>query len=455
MWRRGQRAAAVVPPASGRRRWSDRLAWAFWDPRTCCSPSSSLALVSFAIAFTGTALVRRLAPRFNFVDKPGHRKIHRKPIALGGGIAIFLGFTLPMAAGLIVVNAVEPSDGPKTAGGTHFDAAYWRGARQQTPLALSLLGAMLATHVLGLADDRKAMGPFLKLFVQIGIITALVTPFRPLWALTALDDQLHMHGVLSIALSVLWIAGITNAFNFLDNMDGLSAGVAAVCTAAFFATAASIGQWFVAASLSLLLGALLGFLWFNFAPASIFMGDSGSLVIGLVLGVLTIRTTYLEPGVSLGAGWYSVFVPVIVLALPLYDLIVVSTIRIMNGKSPFVGDTNHFSHRLVARGMSKRTAVLCLYLVTAATAVAAIILPHVHSTYLAMLIFGQTLLVLGVVALLEQHPVRPSAGLKRLAPSLQRMRSRPLRQARWSGSRRTNRKRATRWLCGGRLSESR
>lgn len=101
------------------------------------------------------------------------------------------------------------------------------------------------------------------------------------------------------------------------------------------------------------------------------------------------------------------FAPVLVLALPLYDLIVVSIIRLYHGKSPFVGDTNHFSHRLVARGMSRRTAVLCLYLVTAATSIAAILLPQVRSTYAAILIFSQSLLVLGVVALLEQHPLPP------------------------------------------------
>src|SRR6185436_2971005 len=107
----------------------------------------------------------------------------------------------------------------------------------------------------------------------------------------------------STLLTVIWITAITNAFNFLDNMDGLSAGVAAVCTIAFLIAALSIGQWFVAGSLALLLGALIGFLCFNFAPATIFMGDSGSLVIGLVLGVLTIRTTYLPAGRELGAGW--------------------------------------------------------------------------------------------------------------------------------------------------------
>ena len=125
-----------------------------------------------------------------------------------------------------------------------------------------------------------------------------------------------------------------------------------------------------------------------------------------MLGVLTVRTTYLPPGAEFASRWwYAVFAPVIVLALPLYDLIVVSTIRLMRGKSPFVGDTNHFSHRLVARGMSRRTAVLCLYLITAATAVAAIILPQVRTTHAAMLLFAQTLLILGVVALLEQHPL--------------------------------------------------
>src|SRR5207237_851111 len=137
--------------------------------------------------------------------------------------------------------------------------------------------------------------------------------------------------------------------------------------------------------------------------------DSGSLLIGLVLGVLTVRTTFLPPGKQWAAGWYAVFAPVIVLAVPLYDLVVVSVIRLMRGKSPFVGDTNHFSHRLVARGMSKRTAVLCLYGVTAATSVAAIILAHAPSSFVAVLVFVQTLLILGVVMLLEQHPLPANA----------------------------------------------
>lgn len=353
-----------------------------------------LILCSFALSFGFTWLIRRLAPRFNFVDKPGHRKIHDIPKPLGGGIAIFLAVALPVLAALAIVNFHTPSGSsdPQSL------AAHWAGVEHQTPVALKLLLAMLAIHLLGLADDRRAMGPWSKLAGQLAIITGLVV-WADIRALTFLGV------VPSVILTVLWITAITNAFNFLDNMDGLSAGIGAVASTAFLIAALLIGQWFVAALLALLLGALLGFLCFNFNPASIFMGDSGSTLIGLLLGVLTIRTTYLPPGVALGAGWYAVFVPMIVLAIPLYDLVVVSIIRIANGRSPFVGDTNHLSHRLVRRGMSRRMAVLCIYLMTAATSSAAIVLPHVDSTFAAIALFGQTFLILGVVALLEQHPL--------------------------------------------------
>ena len=356
----------------------------------------SLAAVSFALSLAGTWLIKRVAPRFGFVDKPGHRKIHREPVPLGGGVAILVAFALPMFAAVVYAWSPGQVQHIESVAPEH---ALVGGIRLQTPMAVSFVLACLLLHTLGLWDDHKALGPYVKLFVQLAVVTGLVALNKDLRAVTALGY------VPSLVLSILWITAITNAFNFLDNMDGLSAGVAAVCTVAFLAAALSMGQWFVAAALALLLGALLGFLCFNFPPATIFMGDSGSLVIGLVLGVLTIRTTYWQSGEGRGAGWYAVFVPLIVLAVPLYDLVVVSVIRVSRGKSPFVGDTNHFSHRLVARGMSKRTAVLCIYLVTAATAIAAIILPHARSAYVAVLVFCQTVLILGVVALLEQHPL--------------------------------------------------
>ena len=352
--------------------------------------------VSFAITWAATYAVRAVAPRLGFVDKPGGRKVHANPRPLGGGVAIFAGVAGPMAVALVLLNA------PAITARLPIDPAYVGGLRQHTPLAVGLLAAMLVMHALGLVDDRRALGPYLKLGVQLATVTAFVVAFD-VRALTFLDHA-GLGRWPSVLATVVWVGAITNAFNFLDNMDGLSAGVGAVCTAAFLVAALTIGQWFVAASLAMLLGSLLGFLCFNFAPATIFMGDSGSLLIGLLLGVLTVRTTYIPKGEPWASGWYAVFAPVVVLAVPLYDLIVVSAIRIARGRSPFVGDTNHFSHRLVARGMSRRTAVLCLYLVTAATSVAAILLPHVSAAF-APLIFVQTVLILGVVGLLEQHPL--------------------------------------------------
>ena len=379
----------------------------------------ALIATSFAIACAGTRLMIWLSPRIGFTDKPGGRKIHANPKPLGGGVAITAGLLLPLLAGVVALTVRGDTVAVDVMYGTsrdwsdaqrqnyiysrEFDRALGGGAYQQRGLAIGLAGAILALHVMGLIDDRRALGPYSKLIVQLGVTAALVISFN-LRAMTFLDQ--HVGGPwLSMLVTVLWIGAITNAFNFLDNMDGLSAGVAAICTLAFLVTACLIGQWFVAATLACLLGATLGFLVFNFPPARIFMGDSGSLVLGFVLGVLTVRTTFLLPGQSFVAGWYALFAPLIVLALPLYDLVVVSAIRLSRGKSPFVGDKNHFSHRLVDRGMSRRTAVLCLYLVTAATSVAAIVLPHARSGFIAALIVGQTAMILGVVMLLEQHPL--------------------------------------------------
>ncbi len=372
-----------------------------------------LLVLSLLLSLGLTVIVKRVAPKVGFVDRPGHRKIHHVPKALGGGVAIFLSMAIPIVVGLVVVNSVTFT----APAGEESDlvgrvqtllAVHQGGIKQQTGTALKLLLAMLGMHLLGLWDDRKALGPYIKLAIQLTTVAVLVV-WADLRALTALDEM-GLGKWPSVIITVLWIAGITNAFNFLDNMDGLSAGVAAVCASAFLLTVLTMPeprQFFVAVMLALFIGSLLGFLVYNFSPASIFMGDSGSLLIGLVLGVLTIRTTYLaEPQTSpLSARWYALLAPLVVLAVPLYDLIVVSIIRIRMGRSPFVGDTNHFSHRLVGRGMSRRTAVLCIYLITAATSLAAVLLPHVKSSLQAMLIFGQTILVLGVVMLLEQHPL--------------------------------------------------
>lgn len=346
-----------------------------------------------------------LAPRIGFVDKPGGRKIHAHPKSLGGGVGITAGLLIPLGVGLALIWSVPEL----IVQSLSIDPALLAGVRDNTPLALTFMASVLVLHFMGLRDDARAMGPYAKLFVQFFVACVMVIPFPEVRIFTALDAVVGGPW-LAIFLSVLWIVAITNAMNFLDNMDGLSAGVAVICATALLVASLQIReQWFVAAVLACLIGSTLGFLRYNFPPARIFMGDAGSLVLGFVLGVMSIRITFLPADAELHLHWFALFAPIIALALPLYDLIVVSVIRIANGKSPFHGDKNHFSHRLVDRGMSRRTAVLCLYLVTASTSIAAVVLPGVRSPLAAALIVAQTVLVLGVVMLLEQHPMKSAS----------------------------------------------
>ncbi|MEM1010735.1 MAG: MraY family glycosyltransferase [Planctomycetota bacterium] len=389
---------------------------------------SVLFVTGLVVSLVATRSMIGFAPKIGLVDKPGHRKIHDDARPLGGGTGIFLGVAVPMVLGVAFVGwiwfqhdiwqwwrfDVPYSEPPLMRGplDTSWNPDLVRGVVDQLPLLLTFLAVGFGMYLLGLVDDRRALGPFVKLGVQLGLTVALVLPFPEVRLLTVLGL------VPSVIITTLWIAAVTNALNFLDNMDGLAGGVAAISGLVLLLTSMLAGQVFVPATLALFVGACVGFLWWNFpprvvggGPARIFMGDSGSLFVGLVLGVMTVRTTYVAPGAdfaSLGGGWYGIFAPLVVLAVPLYDMTVVSLIRLSRGKSPFVGDTNHFSHRLVRLGMTKRTAVLCIWLVSAATGVAALLLPLVTSPLAAWLIFLQTLLILGVILLLERGGREPT-----------------------------------------------
>jgi UDP-GlcNAc:undecaprenyl-phosphate GlcNAc-1-phosphate transferase len=164
-------------------------------------------------------------------------------------------------------------------------------------------------------------------------------------------------------------------------------------------TAAALsGQVFVSSLILIFIGTLLGFLVFNFPPAKIFMGDAGSLVVGFFVALLTVRTTYYHQALS--GPWYSVFMPLLVMAVPLYDFISVTLLRISQGKSPFIGDTQHFSHRLKRRGLTDTQTILTLYLATLCTGLGAIFLSQVNPAG-AILIIIQTVMVLSIIAIFE------------------------------------------------------
>ena len=331
-------------------------------------------------------------------DAPGGRKNHGRVVPNTGGIGIFLGIAGPLAAGLIAVHALPEA---QWTGLLAPVAEHIPGLKAQTPLAVAVLLGLLVLHILGLIDDRKRLGPFSKLFVQLAVAFGLAG-LADIRILHVLEQWGPAGTALSIALSVLWMVTITNAMNFLDNMDGLSGGVGAIAAALYLAATLIHGQWFVAALAALLLGALLGFLFFNFPPARIFMGDGGSLVLGMTLSIVSIRTTYFDAGQEATSGqWHALLMPVLVLAVPLYDLTSVSLIRISQGRSPFQADRQHFSHRLVAKGLKPPVAVLVIWLCTLATGLGGVIVGSLRP-WEAAIVAAQAAAIIAVLALLER-----------------------------------------------------
>ena len=217
---------------------------------------------------------------------------------------------------------------------------------------------LLATGVMvmGLIDDRIRLNWKPRLAVQFGLAVAFVLT----------GDRLTMFQTnrwLMSAVTVVWIVGLTNAFNFLDNMDGLAASVGLIAAVLFVGAQVAVGSLFVPAVLLVLIGALGGFLVHNRPPARLFMGDAGSNFLGFLLGVLTVAGTFTRQGYSP----YAVMAPLLVMAVPLYDSTSVILIRLREGRSPFQPDRCHFSHRLVDRGFTPAWAVATIDLVTLAS----------------------------------------------------------------------------------------
>lgn len=356
-----------------------------------------LAIIALAISLPATHAARVVGLRVRALDTQaisGQIKAQPRPIPNTGGVGIFAGLALPLVLGLLAVRFAPGAVAQFVPG----VAPHLPGIAEQTPLAALFVGCVAMLHILGLIDDRKPLGPGLKLVVMI-VPAVLIATMGQTRLLTLLDA--HAGGPwLSILLTVLWFLVVTNALNFMDNMDGLCGGVAAIASALFLVAALLNGQWFVAACLALLTGALAGFLVLNFPPARIFMGDGGSLVVGFTLAFLTARTTYISPDAAASGGWYATLMPLVVLAIPLYDFTAVVLIRLRHGRSPMVGDLNHLSHRLVRRGLSRRGTVVVIYAFTAVTGLSGLLLAQASPTQ-AALIGVQVLCMLGAVAIFE------------------------------------------------------
>lgn len=343
-------------------------------------------LLSFLLSMGLCALVIRFAGKLGFLDRPGGHKGHQSPTPLGGGVAIWLvTVSIPALGALILLlgESVVPAEL-----GRHAAGVKERGLE-----LVEILGLSTAIMIMGLVDDRRALGWRPRLGIQIGLAVILaasgirVTLFGP-----------FAHPMVGGFVTVLWVVGLTNAFNFLDNMDGLAGGVGLLASLLFIGAQVAAGGLFAPAVLLGLVGALAGFLAFNRSPAQLFMGDAGSNFLGFLLGAMTVAGTYYRHD---GEGSpYGVLAPLLVMAVPLYDSTSVILIRLREGRSPFQADRRHFSHRLVDRGLTRPQAVRTILLVTLAGGLGALLLHRLDATG-AVVVVAQTLCVLGVVAVLE------------------------------------------------------
>jgi UDP-GlcNAc:undecaprenyl-phosphate/decaprenyl-phosphate GlcNAc-1-phosphate transferase len=309
------------------------------------SPKDVLAALGGALLLGAVLvpLMGRLAARAGLVDRPGTaaHKAHRRTTPYGGGAAIWL--SMAMAAAPLLARPGWPTEGTA---------------------ALGL--AATAVMALGLVDDWRPLPALPRFLVQLLVASALVGRY-PQFRLPLGAD------VLAVPLTVLWVLALTNAFNFLDNMDGLAAGLAAIVCVALGAAAWQTGPAGPSLLIWALLGALLAFLVYNLPPASVFMGDAGGLFIGFVLSsqAAALSRQLATTGPS-RAAWV---VPLTVFAIPAYDLVTVTAIRLGRGAAFWKGDNNHISHRLVAAGLTRRAAVLVIYALAAATALPAVLAP--------------------------------------------------------------------------------
>jgi UDP-GlcNAc:undecaprenyl-phosphate/decaprenyl-phosphate GlcNAc-1-phosphate transferase len=350
----------------------------------------ALLVGSFTLSAGLTALARKVTPRFGLVARPKADRYHRTIIPLGGGIAIYGTLAAAILAAVVFIRFVAiPGHVASLAEKARVDPANFLNHAREL---LFIFVCATILFAMGLWDDKKALGPFFKLAVQ-WIVAFIAVIGADIHVKFFIHNQ-----VVTSFLSAFWIVLIVNSFNFLDNMDGASAGIAAIVSAILLTAAAFSGQVFVGGLTLIFIGALLGFLTFNFPPASIFMGDAGSLVVGFFVALLTVRTTYYHQ--SLSGSWYPVLMPLVVMAVPLYDFVTVCSLRIRQGKSPFVGDTQHFSHRLRRSGLTDRQTALTLYLATLGCGLGATFLYEV-SLVGAILICVQTFLILGLIAVFE------------------------------------------------------
>jgi len=315
----------------------------------------TIVLLSFlgalVVSWIGTRIVIAVAPRFGWIAGTTSDRWHTRPTALMGGIAIYAAIVVSILVFFIVLSDFN-------------DRRVWG----------LLLGSTMI-FILGLVDDRKYVSPLVKIVVQTTVAGVVV-------CFGAFSE--FFTPIIGIPLSIFWIIAITNAFNLIDNMDGLSSGIAAITSLCIMSLSLIMGWYETAVLAAVMIGAALGFLRYNFNPARIFMGDCGALLIGFYLAVVTLIGTMTHMSNVIVV----LVVPILVMAVPILDTTFVTIMRTLSGRPFYQGGMDHTSHRMVIQGMSERTTVLYIYLFSLVFGVFAVLfaLPGVNIVLVATLL---------------------------------------------------------------------
>ncbi len=320
------------------------------------------AVAAFLLAVVLTPVMRWYAHRREIVDTPGGHKSHQQATPYLGGVAMLLAFAISVAVGAVLS---EPD-----------------GTRGELFLILGIASFLAG---IGLLDDLKDLGPIIRLACEVGAGIVL-------WMN---DVRVEAFGAqwMNAAVTIIWVVGIINALNLLDNMDGLSSGVTSIAAAWITFIAAANGQYLVAVLAAAVLGCASGFLWHNFHPATIYMGDAGALFLGFLLAYLGLKLRFGGPTST------TVLVPIAVLAVPIFDTALVTVSRLRHGKSPFLGGKDHVSHRLVLLGLPVRVAVILIYLVALAAGACGYAISRLEQNP-SYVLFGTGILIACVTAYL-------------------------------------------------------
>lgn len=344
-----------------------------------------------AVCLILTPLFRVIASRTGFMDVPAdNHKGHRKATPLLGGAAMFVSWLTVLGAGVVIM--MGSVHRPFWIFGTLF-AEHLDGLINVSSHLIWLVIAATGAVVLGLIDDKYALSAKVKFAGQFVIAMIAVLG-------GGVKITLFMSNPVMInAVTVFWVMLMMNSINFFDNMDGLAAGTIAIATGFFAVIAALNNQYFVALFSALSCGVCCGFWFYNAAPATIFMGDSGSHFIGFLAAVIAAKVTCFDAGYSLSR--FPVLIPALILALPLFDTLMVVIIRTANRKPFWIGDHNHISHRFVRMGLSRPQAVLTVHLTAFSIALTA--LPIYWGDFkTAGILTLQVLILLAIITVLQK-----------------------------------------------------